>query len=109
MNNHYSHKVSEYLEQHDMARVKKYVVATELGVSVCTLERRLAEEGTQYMKLSDAERKRRLDSADLTGDITLTEIAKITGYACRTPARLFLARAYGMNIEQYREWRLIDE
>lgn len=56
-------------------------VAKKLHVSVRTLKRRLAEEGTAYSELLDAERRERALLLMRSGDLTLAEIADRLGYS----------------------------
>jgi len=98
-------QVIDYLARCDMARVKQYNLARDLGINTNALERRLKAEGTRYSTLSDMERKRRLANADLPDGFKLKDIADVAGYSGHGPARLFLLRAYGMTIEQYRAQR----
>jgi AraC-like DNA-binding protein len=56
-------------------------VAKRLHVSVRTLKRRLAEEGTTYSELVDAERRERALLLLRSDDLTLAEIADRLGYS----------------------------
>lgn len=55
-------------------------VATELGLSARTLQRRLAEEGTSFRALLDEVREQLAQELLVTGGLTVGEVARRLGY-----------------------------
>ena len=57
------------------------IVARELGMSVRSLQRRLTEESASYARVIDGLRREVAEEQLRLGDVSLGEIAYVTGYA----------------------------
>lgn len=64
MTPYYTRLVTKRLRRAGLLRYTKQACAEGLGCSTDTLERRLADEGTSWLALLEAERKRREAIAD---------------------------------------------
>ncbi len=69
--------VSTYLRELDLARTRRHDVARALGMHPNTLGKKLMMEGTSYLSLLNAERRRRLEEC---GDRRLDVLVNVLGF-----------------------------
>lgn len=72
-----SDAVAEYLRTADLLRTRRHIVAEHLGMHTSLFGNRLRDEGTSYLALLNAERKRRLQEC---GHRKVEQLVSILGF-----------------------------
>jgi AraC-like DNA-binding protein len=78
-------------------------IARQLGVSVRTLQRRLAAEGVSYQELLDDARKEAAERYMTGSGFAICEIAYLLGFSEPAPFHRAFKRWYGMTPEGFRQ------
>ena len=92
--------ISEYLPSGNIA---SEVVAGNLNISIRSLQRKLAAEGTTYRKLLDTVRQELAESYVTDGNFSLTEISYLLGFSSQAAFSRAFKRWTGVTPQEFRD------
>ena len=100
--------ITETVQDHlhncpDLRRAKLYITADDFGITQKVLYNMLKAEGTSYVDLLDAERKRRCEILMSSAPkVSQSDIASTLGYGSPDSVTRAFKRWFGMPLQDYR-------